>query len=302
MTAPFEVNQFAGFFDDAALFPPGNAPMARAVPEHRARRTGDTGVAVGPFIIGAGRLGELGSVLDSQDAPGEPIEVGLVVTGGAAGIGPALTRAATDRRLLVRAVEVAITAAGDPVRELDAVIAALDDRLPAGARGFIETGYLPSTLWAVHRLNGTGHWLKFRCGGLSPDLFPTTEQLAQALSAAATTRVPFKCTAGLHHAVRHTAPATGFEHFGFLNVLLAATLAGGESTIAELVALLDERDAATVAGRVRALGREGLAHGRRSFRSYGTCEIAEPLAELTELHLISYPQSANSSTTERREP
>ena len=32
---------------------------------------------------------------------------------------------------------------------------------------------------------------------------------------------PFKCTAGLHNAVRHRAADTGFEHHGFLNVLLA---------------------------------------------------------------------------------
>ena len=37
--------------------------------------------------------------------------------------------------------------------------------------------------------------------------------------------MPFKCTAGLHHAVRHRAADTGFEHHGFLNVLLAVAAA-----------------------------------------------------------------------------
>ena len=30
---------FAGLFDDAALFPPGDLPLAEAVPAHRGHRT-----------------------------------------------------------------------------------------------------------------------------------------------------------------------------------------------------------------------------------------------------------------------
>jgi len=42
--------------------------------------------------------------------------------------------------------------------------------------------------------------------------------------------VPFKCTAGLHHAVHHTDPATGFVHHGFLNIVAATARAivGGD--------------------------------------------------------------------------
>jgi len=38
---------FAGLFDDAALFPPGDAPMAAAVPAHRELRA-RLGELVGP--------------------------------------------------------------------------------------------------------------------------------------------------------------------------------------------------------------------------------------------------------------
>lgn len=50
---------FRGLFDDAAVFPPGNLPVAEAVPAHRAHRAAWYAEAVGPLLCGAGRLGEL---------------------------------------------------------------------------------------------------------------------------------------------------------------------------------------------------------------------------------------------------
>ena len=67
--------------------------------------------------------------------------------------------------------------------------------------------------------------LKFRTGGLTADAFPSAAELAACIDAALDRETPFKCTAGLHHAVRHTDPETGFEHHGFLNVLLATRVA-----------------------------------------------------------------------------
>ena len=49
---------FDGMFDDAALFPPGDAPMAAAVPAHRELRD-RLGSLVGPFVVPAPRLDEL---------------------------------------------------------------------------------------------------------------------------------------------------------------------------------------------------------------------------------------------------
>ena len=66
---------------------------------------------------------------------------------------------------------------------------------------------------------------KFRTGGLAAELFPTPVELAAVICACRDRELPFKLTAGLHHAMRHTDPETGFTHHGFLNVL-AATCAG----------------------------------------------------------------------------
>ncbi|HJX44708.1 MAG TPA: hypothetical protein VJ352_13620, partial [Geodermatophilus sp.] len=66
---------FAGLFDDAALFPPGDAPMGVAVPAHRELRA-RLGDLVGPFVVPAARLDELGAHLPD----GEPFGVSLIAS------------------------------------------------------------------------------------------------------------------------------------------------------------------------------------------------------------------------------
>ncbi len=68
---------FSGLFDDAALFPPVDAPMTAAVPAHRALRE-DFGELVGPFIVPATRLDELASCLDD----GPPFGISLIAAPG----------------------------------------------------------------------------------------------------------------------------------------------------------------------------------------------------------------------------
>ncbi len=50
--------------------------------------------------------------------------------------------------------------------------------------------------------------------------------------------------------------------------------------------MLAERDAGTVASRVRDLGPRRTAAAREAFVSFGTCSITEPLAELVDLGLV----------------
>jgi hypothetical protein len=67
--------------------------------------------------------------------------------------------------------------------------------------------------------------LKLRTGGEDADAFPAPHELAGCIDAALDREMPFKCTAGLHRAVRHRENDTGFEHHGFLNVLVATRAA-----------------------------------------------------------------------------
>ena len=83
--------------------------------------------------------------------------------------------------------------------------------------------------------------------------------------------------------MRHTDPATGLAHHGFLNVLLAVWAA---RTGADPVEQLAVEDPGTVAERAGALSAAEVAGVRRQLRSIGTCSVDEPLADLHLLGLV----------------
>jgi len=267
MTSPL----FQGLFDDAAIFPPGDLPLDRAVPAHRAHRTAWYADTVGPLLIGAGRLGELTALADAA------LPVGLVLPGGGAQLAPALQDAAA---LTLVTVELA----APDVRK---AVVALDELLPAGVTAAVELPRGAALEDALDALVETPYRAKYRTGGLTADAFPGEAELAGFLAGCAERGVPYKCTAGLHHAVRHTDPVTGFEHHGFLNVLLAS-LAGDRTVAADVLA---ERNGTVLAGAVGELTDPQIAYIRRFFTSFGTCSIAEPLEDLESLGLLAEPSS-----------
>jgi hypothetical protein len=126
--------------------------------------------------------------------------------------------------------------------------------------------------------------LKLRTGGESADAFPDEGRLATALEDSLQQDLRFKLTAGLHHAVRHTDPVTGFEHHGFLNVVVAvhAALSGS----GDLAAWLAERDVSVVAAAVAELDEAARGVVRSRFLSLGTCSITEPVDDLRSLGLL----------------
>jgi hypothetical protein len=256
---------FDRFFDDAAIFPPGNASMDDAVRAHAAALASPVARHVGPFVCSASRLPALGDALTTADV--DAFDLALVTPAGGSAVA-AITAAHDDPRLRLRAVEVAGTQSGDP--------------LPAVPEG---------TLLLVERAGGPPFdlppevALKVRTGGETADTFPDDAQLAAALAAALEQGLRFKLTAGLHNAVRHTDPETGFEHQGFLNVVLAvhAALSG---TGDDLAAVLGERDASAVAAAVGGLDESERGLVRSRFLSFGTCSIAEPVDDLRALGLL----------------
>lgn len=268
---------FGGLLDDAAIFPPGNAPAGEALRAYaRSRRSADARY-ISSFICSSPRLGELTDALPDELSH---LDLSLVVPDGAEGLEPALAAVAADERLILRAVELPVRQAGVPLT-IDSLVG-----LPPGVLAYVEPELEHGVGEAAVAVAQTGHRVKLRTGGTVATAFPSEETLAAGLIACEHAGVPFKLTAGLHNAVRHRDPATGFEHHGFLNVLLAVASALDGGRVRELAAVLAERDAAVLAERARNLPDSQADRVRRRFVSFGTCSTQEPLTELRTLGLI----------------
>lgn len=278
---------FSGLFDDAALFPPGNAPMAEAITGHARYQREWYADLVARFVCPAGRLAELDGALAAAavsspeiSAPGISMpEVSMTVPGGPAELAPALAVAEGLPRLRISAVELPVSAAG--------LAAALDELSRTARRGiavFAEIAVAEVTPELAAALRQAGLGLKLRTGGTTAAAFPDTASLAGAIEAAVEAGVRFKCTAGLHNALGHVERATGWAHHGFLNVLLAVHAAQTGGAAADLLA---DRDGAALAERARGLSAAEVAAVRAQFASIGSCSILEPLTDLTDLRLVS---------------
>ncbi|WUH99001.1 hypothetical protein OHR68_36725 [Spirillospora sp. NBC_00431] len=266
-----------GLCDDAAVFPPGLAPLDVAVPAHRAHRASAYAALVGPLVLPATALDDLDPLV--RDTGGAPLDLSITAPAGPCEAAKALT-AAADLPVDLRGLEVAVPAGMEP----DEFFRLLGD---AGVPVYVEVPRderRPSIIAAVAAL---GHRAKFRTGGVKPHLYPSPDELAAALKAVVDAGVPFKATAGLHHPVRNTDPETGFHQHGFLNLLLAADAAGRGRPVEELAAVLADRDAPSIASRVADLGDERTAAARARFLSFGTCSITDPLNELADLGLLA---------------
>ncbi|MGN6792596.1 MAG: hypothetical protein ACTHJW_09430 [Streptosporangiaceae bacterium] len=296
-----------GLLDDASLFPPGNLPMTAAVAAHVNHEKEWFSALTGPFVCAETKLTDLARAMTAANTPW--IDLALVVTGGAGVVSAATDAVAADPRLRLRAIEVPAAKGAEPARAVAEVAAALDKVPLADATGYIE---YPLTVIADPDAAGPlldvadqrGYRPKLRTGGVTPEAFPSELTLAGCLAAIAGRRIRFKCTAGLHHAVRCTsggatgspdarasdnAEAAELEQHGFLNVLLATCAAVDGADVAEIAAILGQRDRAAVAAAIQALDAETAAEIRWLFTSFGTCSINEPVADLVSLGLLSRP-------------
>jgi hypothetical protein len=235
--------------DHAALFPPASMSLPDALEEDRRARESPHAEVLGRFVVPAALLGELPS-------DGPPLSVVL------AGVDDA-EKVRGDER--VESVELRLESARPAPRDLLAAYRALE---PLGVETYFELvfdeSWRDSAPAAIGAIAAVGGRVKLRCGG---EFVPSVEQVALVVACCREAGVPFKATAGLHHAVRR-----GEDH-GFVNLLAAATAPRGR--IAEVVA---EEDASVL--KVEPPARE-------VFTSFGSCSWSEPVDDMRELGLLS---------------
>lgn len=281
---------FAGLVDDASVFPPGSASMPDAVAAHRMHRQAWYASFVGPLLVPSSGIAELSAALDAAPENAKPENampvVGLIGDTGRAAL-PAALEQLRAAGLTVRQVEVAVAKRGEDPRpglaELSALITA-EPELDVYAEIPLTWGLLGALdVVAEARAGGARIAAKFRTGGLAAELFPTPVELAAVICACRDRSLPFKLTAGLHHALRHSDPETGFTHHGFLNVLVAAATAVDGAEVADVAEVL----AATHPVPLVEPARARRDHRRGLWVGFGSCSVLEPLTDLVRFGLIN---------------
>lgn len=260
-----------GLVDDAAIFPPGDAPLHEATAAYGARRGEWYADLVGSFVLRDTDL----PLVRGFDAP-----LSVVVTGGAGQLaGP--IGAAARLGLEVAAVEIVVRDVDDPVGNVRRIDTAARDAgidVPL----FIELPGPPTAAWlaAADEVAACDHRLKLRLGNVDHDLVPDSATVAAWVDAALDRELRFKATAGLHRAVRHE-PEGGGAH-GFLNLMAATQALWDGGTVDDATAVLEERDGTVLAAT-------DVSSARRWFTSFGSCSVTEPLDDLTALGLLEKP-------------
>jgi hypothetical protein len=262
--APARRILMSGLVDDAGLFPPEHLAMGPALDRYRSNLAEADPVLSHRFVCPASRLAELGDHLTS----GDHVQLSLILD-------RPLPTVDTDPRLSMVALEI-------PPR----TTAPWPETAPPGLPTYAEVSPRdPEQDAVLDAFQARGWGVKIRCGGITADLFPAPGQLAALLQHAVARGLPVKATAGLHHAVGYRDPASGFDHFGFLNLLLAThrALAGQRSPA--IWEILTSRNAAALAAEARALDRDTAYAVRAIFTSYGSCSTSEPIEDLRRLDL-----------------
>ncbi|MGH7583513.1 MAG: hypothetical protein ACREL5_09830 [Gemmatimonadales bacterium] len=280
---------FADIIDYAGLFPPASCTMDDAVRQYDVYRRSADRWMLGRFVLAATRLEELALsiarqriLLDSADPWHLSVVIGANTTADLGLIDG--FEAAANPGIVADAIEAKVVSpAGGMV---------LAEQITARRQRYFEvpgTGPYIDLLAGIRR---AGAVAKIRTGGMSPELFPATADVALFLKAVIATDVPFKATAGLHHPYRGCYPisyASDAERqvmYGFVNLLVAVAQLRRDPDDESVAAVLESpRDAfrwsaAGVMWRERLFGNSDLVAARSYFSSFGSCSFREPVDEL----------------------
>lgn len=291
---------YENLIDYAGLFPPAKEDMETAVANYARYVEGDDAWMIERFVVPVGRLEEFERAAAGKLPSGDGEEPWPLSV---------LTAAAGDEQLAkdVEAIMAfnerhcdpadglavcdVIELKGDDPEGIDVVL----DDLPEELFPFFEIDWRNDPRGLIAALVGGDAGAKIRTGGLEPAAFPTIEALAAFIEACATSDVPFKATAGLHHPLRHHADAVGCEMHGFLNVFIASLMAIHHDVEAEgLEPMLAATDSGAFTVNDDAVGfgelvcdRDEVEDARLSFSiSFGSCSFDEPREDLRGLGLL----------------
>lgn len=318
-TAPGSLRALlTGLVDYAGLFPPAKLDMTAAVETYARHKNGPFSFGIARFVCPVSRLNEWAAAADrhlaalpSDDAsaPPEPWMLTVLIDGKLQDNLEQIDRFNNDHaadhgngnghahkhahNALIDTIEMKV--------QTPDVIDQVTDLLPEELYPFFEIPSDGDLRGFATCLAGTGFGAKIRTGGVSPELFPTAERIADFLIAFHAAEVPFKATAGLHHPVRGPQPLTyepgcaSFTMHGFLNVFTAAAMIHEHRITREaaLRILNETSPQAFVFGedsmrwRDLSLSAAQVKNARENFAiCFGSCSFDDPIGDLQKLGMI----------------
>ena len=289
---------FRGLIDYAGLFPPASRDMADAVAGYRAARASAEGWIAGRFLCSATRLEELAGVLVATMDRGEaawPIGVVFDTDPAASAAAAAAFHAEMEPAATVDLAETRTPAGSDAeaIERLFTTAASIAETVVP----FLEVprdGSIPATVRAIAAVVSKAlrpGGAKLRCGGLSPEDFPSTDEVAGFIVACTQHDLPFKTTAGLHHPIRHYDETLELMRHGFVNLLTASVAAREGADVPTVEAIIADTEPgsfevsfAGVVWQGERIGPNTIGETRsHGFVAYGSCEFEQPVEDLAEL-------------------
>lgn len=283
--------------DYAGLFPPARLSLPEAMTVYDRARSSPYAWLVDRFVLPATRLPELATLLPSflgQGHPGKPWSLSVILSENwAVELEQIDQLHATNHQVLINTLEVAPL----PPKDIQQVCL----RLPVGVTTFFEIPFKTDIEPYLTLLQQSGVAAKLRTGGITSDAFPDSAQFCQRILSLAKAQIPFKATAGLHHPLRGSHRLTDASDsafttmHGFLNVAILAAFAYQQRGIFDdAIALLEEQSMhpfqlteTAIGWRDYSLSLTELEQSRQQFfRSFGSCSVQEPIADLHTLRLL----------------
>ncbi len=279
-----------GVIDYAGLFPPAGLSMPAAAAEYHAALNSPYAWMLGRFVTPAARLPELAAARATLPLV-SPWAISAIVRDGSTDDLAAIAAFNADTaRHLARV---------DTIEAKPQLLAGVDWLAQAGdgLEVYVEVAPGPEVNTWLARVAARGLRAKVRTGGLTADAFPTPAALAAFVGAAVRHGVPFKATAGLHHAVRGAYRLTyddGAQHapmYGYLNVLLATAALRAGRPEAVAAAILQQTDTSALVFANEAVSWDAEQFPLSTVRdtrhhhlvSFGSCSFREPVAEFDAL-------------------
>jgi hypothetical protein len=276
--------------DYAGLFPPAGLKMADAVANYARYKNGPNSWALGRFVVPAARLDEFEEYfIPERNLWHLSALIGQNATEDLARIADFNGR--HRHSAVVDTLEAKVTD--------ETGIRELKSQVPESILVYFEIPFAVDPRELIAAVGAAHARAKVRTGGLTPEMFPSEQQVLRFLEACIRSNVAFKATAGLHHPVRCFKPLTyepdapsGTMH-GFLNVFIASAFLLDEMPVAELERLLlddspasfdFEEDAVTWNGH--RLPQSRLLESRALASSFGSCSFEEPISDLVVLNLL----------------